>query len=157
MLNMNVSISTWGPHRRISPVVARSRSSSLFLSGMAICLVTLVFLIRFLDTVPLILGLRRSPGMDCVIMKKSSAQIPDRNGHFSAWCCRRKCRHLSHPCQMQPPHVNVRSPRRKGGIGNSKMKRSSEMQEKRGESRFVSKAALTLASNYFKGQVPLRS
>ena len=43
----------------------------------------LVLLLRFFDKLSIVLGLRPNPDMKDVIMKKVSAQVPDRNGNHS--------------------------------------------------------------------------
>lgn len=77
---MNVSISTW--------VLVGAILQSLLVLALparyAIFPATLVLAIRFLDTILVALCLRSSHLMDGVIAGETCAQIPDRDGNFSA-------------------------------------------------------------------------
>ena len=80
MLKMNVSISIWvrvGAILQSLLVLALSARYAIFPT-------TLVLAIRFLDTILVALCLRSSHLMDGVIVGENCAQIPDRDGNFSA-------------------------------------------------------------------------
>jgi hypothetical protein len=80
MFKANVAISTW-------LLVGAFLQSLLVLAlptSYAICPAILFLSIRLLDKILIALGLRSGLLMDGVIMKKTTAQIPDRNGKFSA-------------------------------------------------------------------------
>jgi hypothetical protein len=80
MLKVNVGIATW--------LLVGAFFQSLLLLALpisyAICPVILFRSIRLLDKTLIALGLRSGLLTDDVILKKTAAQIRDRNGEFSA-------------------------------------------------------------------------
>jgi hypothetical protein len=78
-LKVNVAISTW----LLVGAVFRSLLVLALPISFAICPAILFLSIRLVDKTLIALGLRNGLLLDGVILKKTTAQIPNRNGEFS--------------------------------------------------------------------------